>query len=265
MQEGLFQDWIGRTSERTDIVTSRVVEQFRATLAPHLFDVECPPGLHWCLAVANHGNEKLGPDGAELKGLFIPPIDLPRRMWAGGAIETFGAFRAGDEVLRRSRIADVKWRNGKTGPLCIVVVTHDFVVREMVVLRERQDLLFRDGPLGTTAPERAAHGQLVWEIEASPLLLFRFSALTFNGHRIHYDLPFARESEGYDGLLVHGPLQATLMFNQFSAALGHVPRRFEYRCVAPLISGQRFLVSCTGGQGRIEDAKGVLTLEAKAK
>ena len=265
MKSGDFSDWIGRSVTRHDVVTERLVDQFRSTLAPHLFDAECPPGLHWCLAVPAHPPENLGPDGAERRGLFIPPIELPRRMWAGGAIETFGSFRIGDSVKRVSRLVDVKWREGRNGALCILAVEHELSARGAIIVRERQDLLFRDGRTGPTAPAQDFKGDLVWHVDASPLLLFRFSALTFNGHRIHYDLPYAREVEGYDGLLVHGPLQATLMLNQLSVAMGHVPQQFDYRCVAPLTHGQVFSLSSGGGRGFIRDAAGVVTLEARAQ
>ncbi len=267
MAQDDFKDWIGRSVTRHDVVTERVAEQFRATLSPHLFNASCPPGLHWCLAIPAHPPENLGPDGAEKKGLFLPPIDLPKRMWAGGSVETFSSFRRGDEVERVSRIADIKWRDGASGRLCIVSVVHELSARGSLVVRERHDLLFRDGGIARQSPEaqQMPPGELQWKVEASPLLLFRFSALTFNGHRIHYDLPYARDVEGYDGLLVHGPLQATLMLNQLSVVQGSVPRKFDYRCVAPLTAGQTFSVMCDNGGGRIVSAAGVTTLEATAQ
>lgn len=267
MAQDDFKDWIGRSIARRDVVTERLVEQFKATLAPHLFEAECPPGLHWCLAVPAHPPENLGPDGAEKKGLFLPPVALRRRMWAGGSIETFGVFRIGDEVERLSHIADVKWRDGASGRLCIVSVIHEFAVAARPVVRERHDLLFRDGAIAPLEPgkQEPLQSDLHWNVEASPLLLFRFSGLTFNGHRIHYDLPYARDTEGYDGLLVHGPLQATLMLNQMSAAMGRAPRRFDYRCMAPLLAGQTFSVRCGKGEGRIVNAAGITTLEATAQ
>jgi 3-methylfumaryl-CoA hydratase len=267
MAQDEFKDWIGRSVTRRDVVTERIVEQFRATFSPYLFDAPCPPGLHWCLAVPVHPPENLGPDGAERKGLFLPPIDLSKRMWAGGCVETFGSFQSGDMAERLSRIADIKWRNGTSGKLCIVSVIHEFRARSSLVVRERHDLLFRDGGIARQLPEaeQMPPGELRWKVEASPLLLFRFSALTFNGHRIHYDLPHARDVEGYDGLLVHGPLQATLMLNQFSVVQGEVPQRFDYRCVAPLVAGQTFSVMCDKTQGRIVNATGVTTFEATAQ
>jgi 3-methylfumaryl-CoA hydratase len=267
MAQDDFKDWIGRSATRHDVVTERIVEHFRATLSPHLFDAPCPPGLHWCLAVPHHCLEDLGPDGAEKKGLFLPPIDLPKRMWAGGSIEMFGSFRTGDAVERLSRVAEIKWLQGASGKLCIVSVVHELGARGGLVVRERHDLLFRDGGIAKQSPEaqQMPPGELHWKVEASPLLLFRFSALTFNGHRIHYDLPYARDAEGYDGLLVHGPLQAILMLNQLSVAMGRAPQRFEYRCVAPLTAGQTFSVKCNKGEGHIVNAAGAVTLEATAQ
>ncbi len=262
-----FKDWIGRSVTRHDLVTERLAEQFKATLTPHFFETECPPGLHWCLAVPAHPPENLGPDGAEKKGLFLPPIDLPKRMWAGGRVVTFGSFRTGDAVERLSRIADIKWRGGASGKLCIVSVVHELSARGGLVVRERHDLLFRDGAIVGQAPgkQEPFHSDLHWNVAASPLLLFRFSALTFNGHRIHYDLSYTRDVEGYEGLLVHGPLQATLMLNQMSVAMGGVPQQFDYRCVAPLTAGQIFSVMCDKTEGRIVNSSGIVTLEASAK
>jgi 3-methylfumaryl-CoA hydratase len=96
MAQDDFKDWIGRSVSRRDLVTERLVEQFKATFTPHLFEAECPPGLHWCLAVPHHPSENLGPDGAEKKGLFIPPIELPLRRWWGGSLQILGNFRIGD-------------------------------------------------------------------------------------------------------------------------------------------------------------------------
>jgi 3-methylfumaryl-CoA hydratase len=262
-----FKAWIGRSITRHDLVTERLVEQFKATLTPHLFEATCPPGLHWCLALPHHPPENLGPDGAEKKGLFLPPIDLPRRMWAGGSVEMFGSFRTGDVVERLSRIADIKWRDGASGQLCVVSVVHELSARGGLVVRERHDLLFRDGAIAGQTPGKQMlfHNHLRWNVDLSPLLLFRFSALTFNGHRIHYDLPYARDVEGYAGLLVHGPLQAILMLNQMSVAIGRVPQHFDYRCVAPLTVGQSFSVMCNNSEGCVASAAGVVTLEATAK
>jgi 3-methylfumaryl-CoA hydratase len=264
-----LSSWVGRSRAQEDTVTPRIVAEYRATLAPYLFqparEDECPPGLHWALAPAMPAADQTGEDGAEAKGLFLPPIALQRRMWAGGSIETLRPLRISETVRRVSRIAEVKEREGKSGPLCFVSVTHEILSGSEVAIRERQDLVFRSrssvipAQAGTQTPDLS--GDLVWKVEATPLLLFRFSAFTFNGHRIHYDEPFAREVEGYPGLLVHGPLQAALLLNQLATLAGEVPPRMDYRCLAPLIAGRAFTVAAKGTTARIIDANGVVTCE----
>ena len=275
-----FASWIGNTVTREDVVTQRIVDEFRATLAPHLFvptaAEDAPPGLHWCLALPAHDSARLGPDGAEAKGAFLPPISLPRRMWAGGQLATFRPLQLNDRITKTSAITDIKSRTGKAGALCFVSVTHEVHANGELAVRERHDILFREaGPVAPASAAPAAPAAplaaplLDWKVDASPLLLFRFSAITFNGHRIHYDLPYAKDVEGYNGLLVHGPMQAALTLNQLSAALGHVPAVFDYRCVSPLISGQQFNVLTHKGEGgqltaSIRNAAGVTTIEATA-
>lgn len=265
-----FSSWIGRNVTREDVVTSRLLAEYRATMAPHLFSPqdpsECPPGLHWGLAPATPGSDETGPDGAEAKGLFLPPIPLPRRMWAGGVIETLKPIRVGERVTRRSEIADLKMKSSAGGDLCIVSIRHDISGEDGLALHERQDLVFREPATSRveTGAEKVIEAD--WHVEASPLLLFRFSAFTFNGHRIHYD-PYYAAEEGYPALLVHGPLQATLMLNLAATLLGAIPHRFEYRCLAPLFSGASFGVAYDGTASpatvRVIRSDGVTTAEGR--
>ncbi len=265
------ESWIGKTVVREDAVTPRLNAEFRATLAPFLFIPEnldhASPGLHWCLALPAHDTDKLGPDGAEAKGLFLPPTELPRRMWAGGSIESFRPLAINDKVVRTSTVSDVTLRQGRSGGLCLVSVTHEITAGGQLAVRERHDIVFREASkvsTGTAGVEEPPRGDIVWQVRGSPLLLFRFSAITFNGHRIHYDLSYARETEGYGGLLVHGPLQAALLLNQLSVLNGAVPPVFSYRCTAPLVAGPAFHVaSRRDNTGVIADANGVITMEAK--
>lgn len=267
-----FEDWIGRSVTREDIVTPRLLAGYRATLPGVLFEVRdddvCPPGLHFALAPAMPAIGDTGPDGAERRGAFLPPIPLARRMWAGGTIETHRPIRSGDSIRRVSTIAGITMRQGSAGPLCIVSVRHEISVRDEMAIVERQDLVFRDGAPKTVAmaSARPAEGAPAWTIDASPLLLFRFSALTFNGHRIHYDASYAAE-EGYPGLVVHGPLQAALMLNMAARCLGRVPRQFHYRCVAPLFAGPAFMVvadhATPAPHVRVIRHDGVTTAEAR--
>ncbi len=249
-------------------MTPRLTEEYRATLSPFLFDSGegvAPPGLHFGLAPAMPLQKDTGPDGAERKGMFLPPIALARRMWAGGSIETLRSLAVNAEVSRTSTLADIRVKQGSTGELCLISILHEVSDDHGVAIRERQDLVFRGDPASPPAPVGPDKDSGAdWSVDATPLLLFRFSALTFNGHRIHYDLAHAA-AEGYPGLLVHGPLQAALMLNLASARLGLVPRRFDYRCLAQLFSGASFGVAYDPGRAaaRIIRSDGVITAEGQ--
>lgn len=268
-----FGNWIGRRVVREDIVTPRLVAEYRATLSPYLFESQdpgiCPPGFHWTLAPAMPMSANTSHDGSERKGDFLPPIPLPRRMWAGGAVETLGPIRVGMAIRRTSTVADIKYREGRTGQLYVVSVRHDIEADGQLAVVERQDLVFRDGApkaVSVASPPPPPEGR-TWTVDATPLLLFRFSAFTFNGHRIHYDANYAAE-EGYPGLVVHGPMQAALMLNMAAVCVGHVPERFDYRCVAPLFSGHEFIVTADHAAPqpsvRVIRHDGVITAEAQA-
>ena len=261
-----FSDWIGRSVTRVDTLTERLFEKYRATMSPFRFEESdhlAPPGLHFGLAPATPETDETGPDGAELKGLFLPPISQSRRMWAGGSISTLRPLRHGALVIRTSTITDIRTKQGSNGEMCLVSIEHDIADGRGTAIVERQDLVFRD-PSSERMPAVGPDQKIAadWHIEASPLLLFRFSACTFNGHRIHYDLRHAEE-EGYPDLLVHGPLQAALMFNLAAEKLGYVPQRFDYRCLAPLYGRGRFGVSWDSGSLRITRSDGVTTAEAQ--
>ena len=255
--------WIGRSSERTDVISTRMAESFTATLAPHLFlESTAPLGLFWCLAPDVVARDGLGADGHPRTGLFLPAMPYPRRMWAGGELMFRGAFAIGDAVTKTSTIERIAFKTGSTGKLAFLAVRHHYRVGERLVLDERQDIVYREAaPSGraasnaaeATAPDPTACS---WTIEVDPTLLFRYSALTFNGHRIHYDRSYATEVEGYDGLVVHGPLQATLMLSLAASVFGKTPSRFTYRGHAPLI--------CDGLPVRVEAAargRSMLTLK----
>lgn len=268
-----FETWIGRSVVRDDTVTPRLVAEYRATLAPHLFETGdldvCPPGFHWALAPAIPLSSDTSHDGSEQKGDFLPPIPLPRRMWAGGAVETLKPIRIGMAVRRTSTVADIKYREGRAGRLYVVSVRHNIDAEGEPAVIERQDLVFREGApkaVSETSPPLPPDAR-TWAVDATALLLFRFSAFTFNGHRIHYDAHYAAQ-EGYPGLVVHGPMQAALMLNMAAACQGQMPQRFDYRCVAPLFSGHEFTVAADSvvphAHVRIIRHDGVTTAEAQA-
>lgn len=253
-----FADWIGRTSESDDVVTDRLLDSFRAIFDPCLAptpDGLAPPGLHWCLAPSIAPMAELGPDGHPVVGGGGPPRS---RMWAGGWVETIDPLRAGDHVRRISTVREVTRKDGRSGELWFVAVYRDYLTERGLAIRERHDIVYREAgglaprPLSERRFDRTAEHS--FRIETSPTLLFRYSAITFNGHRIHYDHPYATEVEGYAGLVVHAPLQATLLLNL--ASMHGVPRRFGYRGVAPAIAGAALTV-CAGSDGRSLWAQGV--------
>ncbi|MDZ5431940.1 MaoC family dehydratase N-terminal domain-containing protein [Pseudomonas fluorescens] len=243
--------WIGRTKQDTDVITSRLVQAYRATLAPCVSPTdEVAPGLHWCLAPPIESMHDLGADGHPNKGSFLPPVPLPRRMWAGGEIEFRWPLHVGDVVTRVSTISDIQVKEGRTGVLCFVSVEHAYRCRGELAIRERQDIVYRDEPQQAAAPvtvvpltEARRQSDIELTLETPQALLFRYSALTFNAHRIHYDLPYATEIEGYAGLVVHGPLQASFLLNLATLHKGRVPRHFSYRGQVPLLAGQGVTVA----------------------
>ena len=247
-----LRQWIGRSTQASDIVTAQLTKGLRATLFLPIGEAKAgdaaPFTVHWCLAQPVFPMSELGPDGHPSRGGFLPPVPLPRRMWAGGELEFLDGLRVGDEVSRTSRIADVTMKTGSTGQLCFVSVDHLIATVRGPAIRERQDIVYRDGSPASPAPERptapppaARHRETHM---ADPVLLFRYSALTFNGHRIHYDRDYVTRVEGYPGLVFHGPMQAALLV-EFAARLhgDQAPGKFRYRGVQPLFEGAEFSVN----------------------
>src|SRR4029077_8906704 len=206
-----------------------------------------PPLWHWLYFLPIHRQSELGSDGHAKRGGFLPPVPLPRRMWAGGRLEFHHALRVGESITRVSRIVDVKSKQGRSGPLVFVLVRHEISNRQGLALTEEQDIVYRDFPASgdstpapTPAPVHAAWQRI---IHPDDVLLFRYSALTFNGHRIHYDRRYAMDIEGYPGLVVHGPLLATLLLDLLrrNLAQAHVAR-FTFRAMPPLFDIGPFAV-----------------------
>ena len=248
-----LRQWIGRTEQVTDVVTAHLVKGLRATLfmeigAPKPGDA-APWTAHWCLAQPVYPMSQLGPDGHPTRGGFLPPVPLPRRMWAGGELEFFEPLRVGDEMTRSSRISDVTMKSGSTGVLCFVSVEHAITTARGTAIRERQDIVYRDMSAPQAAapakapppPPAAKHRE---SHMADPVLLFRYSALTFNGHRIHYDRDYVTRVEGYPGLIFHGPMQAAFIV-ELAAKLhgGTAPKKLGYRGLQPLFEGSEFTVN----------------------
>jgi len=271
-----LRQWIGRTTEVSDIVTSQLVKGLRATLFQEIGDPKAgdaaPFTVHWCLGQPVFPMSELGPDGHPTRGGFLPPVPLPRRMWAGGQLEFFDALRVGDEPKRVSRISDVTLKSGSTGTLCFVSVAHEVTTPRGTAIRERQDIVYRGMESAKAAAPKAPPPPVAKHREthvSDPVLLFRYSALTFNGHRIHYDRDYVTKVEGYPGLIFHGPLQAAFIV-EFAAKLhgGRPPKTFSYRGVQPLFEGSEFSINANDGADGMElwtaNAEGQPTMKGTA-
>lgn len=269
-----LRSWIGREETRSEPITPALVDRFNAT-----FDREgeaadgdiAPATIHLCLAPPAAPTSGLGPDGHPARGGFLPPVPLPRRMWAGGTFVFHDDIRVGETVIRRSTIEDVAVKDGRTGTLCFVTVQHRIESGGRAVLSERQDIVYRgaDGPgAAVRTPPPAPHGQHRTQIVPSPALLFRYSALTFNGHRIHYDARYVREVAGYPGLIVHGPMQATMLVLFAQTIRGRRPARFDFRSLSPLFDDAEFTLNAEEESGalRLWTARvdGPVAMEARA-
>lgn len=246
-----LRQWMGRTETRRDLTTIVPVQALGATLdradpAPGAGD-PLPPCWHWLYFLPLPRQSEIGSDGHPKRGSFLPPVPLPRRMWAGSRLEFRRPLVVGREVVRESRIDDVTVKHGKTGALVFVRVRHQVGDDAGVALVEEQDIVYRDHPRADDPVPAAqlAPAQAQWSrtIVPDPVLLFRYSALTFNGHRIHYDRPYATEVEGYPGLVVHGPLLATLLLDLLRQ---HLPdaalARFTFRAMKPTFDTAPFHV-----------------------
>jgi 3-methylfumaryl-CoA hydratase len=240
-----LRSWIGRTETETDIVTPGLVRKFAATFNLDAASSEpskaAPLGIHLCLAPKVAPTGAIGPDGHPATGDFLPPVPLPRRMWAGGEQWLEHPLRVGDEVRRTSSIIDVQSKTGRAGLLCFVTVEHRFEVDQVLALKERHDIVYREAAAPTVAgrpPAEIELGRWQKRFEMTPTLLFRYSAITFNSHRIHYDNPYSVQVEHYPGLVVHGPLQMTLLHNMAAEIRGgQPPKRFSFRATAPAFAG----------------------------
>jgi 3-methylfumaryl-CoA hydratase len=274
-----LRGWIGRTETREDKVTATPLAALSATLdrsdPPPRTGDQVPLLWHWLYFLPIHRQSDLGVDGHARLGGFLPPVPLPRRMYAGGSITVHRPLLVGEAISRDSRIADVSCKEGRSGPLVFVKVRHDISDREGLLLAEEHDIVYRDAPRpGESAPPIvAAPSGAQWSREIRPdeALLFRYSALTFNGHRIHYDRRFATEEEGYPGLVVHGPLIATLLVDLLRRNLPAAQvSTFSFRAVRPLFDTASFLVcgrqADAGGTVRLwaQEMGGALALEATA-
>lgn len=271
-----LDDWIGRSEQRDDVLHAQPCRFMQATLdlEQTLEDGDAlPPLWHWLFFLEAKRLGVLGRDGHPAKGEFLPPVSLPRRMWAGGRFVFHQPLIIGQAATKISTIKSITEKNGRSGPLCFVTVAHEISQHGHLCMQEEHDIVYREDPSPdapqvqpTMAPEGAEFSELV---QPSEVMLFRYSALTFNGHRIHYDSTYAREVEGYEGLVFHGPLTATLLVNLAQQKTGLAVKVFSFRGTAPLSGLGAFHLEGRQGGTEIElwarRGDGALAMTAQAE
>ena len=280
-----YAAWIGREEHRADRIDPGLVARWLATLdRAATADGTVPQALHWCLCTPDAATAQLAPDGHPARDdgpdSFLPPVPLPRRMWASSKVEFLRPLCVGEAASRRSRVVSVADKQGGSGQLVFVEIEHETSGETGLAVREVQSLVYREPAAAGAAPspQPLGSGQFDaagWDAHRvtapSEPLLFRFSALTFNSHRIHYDLPYATGEEGYRGLVVHGPLMATLLLDLARRELGdHALSKFAFRGLSPAICGEALHLVMRGKGAEIElgafagDGRQVMSASAAA-
>ncbi|SMH30009.1 3-methylfumaryl-CoA hydratase [Azospirillum lipoferum] len=258
-----LKDWVGGVEEQADSATAAPLAGLAATLdhdTPPWPAGEVPPLGHWLYFLPRAPQHAIAEDGHPRKGGFLPPVPLPRRMWAGGDLRFLAPIPVGASLRRTSTIESVEHKAGRSGDMVFVKVLHEIATEAGVAVRERHDIAYREAakPGEAVPPPAAAEAMPApdWSrtVTPDPVLLFRYSALTFNGHRIHYDRPYCREVEGYPGLIVHGPLTATLLMDLFLRnAGGRRPAGFRFRARRPLFDTRPFTLHAARRAGDGEE------------
>ena len=276
-----LRSWQGRTESIEDHITSAPMRALSATLdrsdADPTHGTELPPLWHWLYFLPHHAQSEIGVDGHAKRGGFLPPVPLPRRMWAGGRLHWHAPLKVGDAVKRTSTILSVTHKTGRTGDLLFVVVKHDIHNASGLCVSEEHDIVYRPAaqkgelsPAPILAPQKSK-----WQRDVMPdaVLLFRYSALTFNGHRIHYDRSYVTEEEGYPGLVVHGPLIATLLVDLVRRNTDRKMQSFEFKALRPTFECADNRILRVSGEPQqdgntitlsAQDHEGWLTMQATA-
>ncbi|MFL9903043.1 MaoC family dehydratase N-terminal domain-containing protein [Paraburkholderia fungorum] len=270
-----LDDWLDKEAVTEDDITAFPLAAMAATLDREESNDTVPPLWHWLYFLPIAPMSEVGPDGHPKRGGFLPPVPLPRRMWAGGRLTFHAPLKVGEHAKRTSTIANIEDKTGRSGRLVFVTVQHAIEAGGELKLEEEHDIVYRDAPQEGARPPQPAlapEGE-TWRrtIDADAVMLFRYSALTFNGHRIHYDYPYVTEVEGYPGLIVHGPLIATLLVDlvrreQPNATL----QSFAFKALRPTFAGQPFAVcGKPAADGKTidlwaKDHEGYLTMRATA-
>ncbi|PCH63353.1 MAG: acyl-CoA dehydrogenase [SAR86 cluster bacterium] len=271
-----LQQWLGKTKLSSDLLTTAPAQALAQTLDAVDVDFQAgsllPHLWHWVYLLEPVATAELSADGHPPKGDFLPPIELPRRMWAGSRFEFNRQLIIGQEIQRKSTIKHIVHKQGRSGELIIVTVVHEISDPQGIAFTEEQDIVYRQGASSVTStpittPEQNSTTNPVSQITTceadhfktitpDPVLLFRYSALTFNSHRIHYDLDYTRQVEAYPGLVVHGPLLASLLIGLFQESFPDSPiASFSFKALRPVFHLHSFTV-CTNKA----DAKGVARL-----
>jgi len=252
-----FSAWVGKSEELVDVLEPARSNALRAALGetePLAAGAELPLLHHWLYFWNVQPPAGLGPDGHPAKGGFLPPVSLPRRMWAGGRLKFHAPLTLGETVTKTSTILKVEAKSGKSGDLVFVTLEHKLTGGRGLAITEEQDIVYREpaaagsitGPIETGEAPAAAWRR---EIDPNSVLLFRYSALTMNGHRIHYDRPYAMGEEAYPALVVHGPLQATLLAGLAVKNLGKPLATFDFRGMSPAFDGTTLHVCGEASEG----------------
>ncbi len=262
-----WADWVGREMRAADRLGARLAAQWCATFdrdAPAAGQM--PQGIHLCLCTPEARTGQLAPDGHPVRdddmASFLPPVPLPRRMWASSAMQFHAPLAIGAAIERTSTVASITPKSGSRGDMVFVEVDHETRADGTLAVRERQSIVYLEGlapdaPIAPPEPTGEIFDPSGWDTHRSLLpderLLFRYSALTFNTHRIHYDAPFAREVERYRGLVVHGPLSASLLLQLAGAHFGENRlASFTFRGVSPAIAGEALHLVLRGTGNDIE-------------
>ena len=254
-----MRQWVGRRESMSDVATAWPVAALNATFDRREPDAQpgdaIPEGWHWLYFLETKPASELAHDGHARRGGFLPPVPLPRRMWAGGRIDFNRPLRVGEALRRDSEIVSIEAKTGKSGSLVFVTVRHSVYASGELAVVEEHDIVYREAAKPTDLPPHAkpAPQATKWRHEVKPdeVMLFRFSALIFNAHRIHYDLDYARREESYPGLIVHGPLQTLLMLD-LCRRNGVRVKRLDYRALHPVFHTERMTV---GGDPSADGSK----------
>ena len=243
-------DWLGNSEERQDQIVAFPANALSATLnydVKYLDGSVLPPLWHWLYFLPIYRLDQANYDGHAALGGFLPPVKLPRRMWAGSRVSFLYDLTIGTEARKVSTIKSIQQKSGKSGDLVFVTVAHQVFQNDTCCIEEEHDIVYRSAPdINATAPvfkTTDTSPEFSYVVKPDPILLFRYSALTFNGHRIHYDQPFCIETEGYEGLVVHGPLLATMMLDLIQQNFPDaVVKYFQFRALAPVFDTMKFEV-----------------------